>query len=496
MFSNISEIMNNKKTNLKGNFYITTTLPYVNAEAHLGHALEFVRADAIARYKKIQGHEVFFNTGTDEHGVKIFNKAKELGVETQAYVDDYAARFKALLPKLGIMPEINFIRTSDRNHIESAIAFWTKCRENGYIEKRKYSVKYCVGCELEKTDSELVNGKCPDHPNREIELLNEENYFFKFSAFQDRLLKLYKDQPDFVVPDFRLNEIKSFVERGLSDFSISRLKTKMPWGIEVPGDPDQVMYVWFDALVNYISAIGWPEEMEKFEKWWPVTQYCGKDNLRQQSAMWQAMLMSVDLPCSKQVIVNGFVTGAGGIKMSKDLGNVINPLDIISEYGTETLRYFVLRELHPFEDTPFTTEGLKEAYNANLANGIGNLTSRVLKMADSYQIYLTMEDIDDELLRSNPDEYDEAFKNFKLNIAMDSIWSLIRESDSYIQREQPFKKIKIDPEAASLDLKHLLKNLLTIGRLMQPLLPETSAKVIQAVRLGKALTEPLFMRKE
>ncbi|MFZ2038327.1 MAG: methionine--tRNA ligase [Minisyncoccia bacterium] len=480
----------------KKNFYITTTLPYVNSEAHLGHALEFVRADVVARYKKLQGFEVFFNTGTDEHGIKIFNKAKEVGVTPQAYVDDYAKRFKDLLPKLGIMEDINFIRTTDPDHIKSAQTFWQQCMANGFIEKKKYSIKYCVGCELEKTNSELVNDCCPEHPNMELENIDEENYFFKFSDFQEKLLKLYSDNPDFVIPSFRFNEIKAFVSRGLSDFSISRLKTKMPWGIEVPGDPDQVMYVWFDALVNYVAAIGWPEDMEKFNKWWPVTQYCGKDNLRQQSAMWQAMLMSVNLPPSKQIIINGFVTAEGGVKMSKSLGNVISPLDVIRDYGTETLRYFVLREIHPFEDTPFTAEGLKNAYNANLANGLGNLTSRVLKMAESYNVSLPANEVAEILSEDLPTEYTESFAGFKLNMAMDYVWSLIKNSDTYIQREQPFKKIKIDKAAAELDVKNLLVELVKIGRLLEPLLPETAKKVIEAVKEGKALATPLFMRKE
>ncbi|MEI8339063.1 MAG: methionine--tRNA ligase [bacterium] len=480
----------------KKNFYITTTLPYVNSEAHLGHALEFVRADAIARYKQLQGFEVFFNTGTDEHGIKIFNKAKESGVDTQDYVDDYANRFKMLLPKLGMMEGINFIRTTDLGHIASAQAFWQLCDKNGFIYKKKYSAKYCVGCELEKTDSELVNGRCPDHPNRELELIDEENYFFKFSAFQEKLLQLYSDRPDFVVPATRLNEIKSFVSRGLSDFSISRLKTKMPWGIEVPGDTDQVMYVWFDALVNYISAVGWPSDMEKFNKWWPVVQYCGKDNLRQQSAMWQAMLMAAGLPNSEQIIINGFITGAGGVKMSKSLGNVVNPLDIISEYGTEALRYFVLREAHPFEDTSFAPETMKVTFNANLANGIGNLTSRVLKMAESYSVLLPNSEIEGILNDELPKEYVEAFNAYKLNTAMDYIWTLIKDSDAYIQREQPFKKIKVDKAAAETDVKNLLVELVKIGRLLKPLLPETAEKVLTAVREGKALTTPLFQRKD
>ncbi len=478
------------------NFYITTTLPYVNSDAHLGHALELIRADVVARFKKLQGYEVFFNTGTDEHGVKIFNKAKEAGKTAQEYVDDYSGRFRALLPKLGISEDINFTRTTDTQHIVAAQAFWKLCDERGFIEKKKYTTKYCAGCELEKTDSELVNGACVDHPNLKLELIDEENYFFKFSKFTDPLHKFYEANPDFVIPETRYNEIKAFVSRGLSDFSISRLKTKMPWGIEVPGDSEQVMYVWFDALVNYIAVIGWPDNQASFEKWWPAVQYCGKDNLRQQSAMWQAMLMAAGLPNSKQVVIDGFITGAGGVKMSKTLGNVVSPLDVLAEYGTDALRYVLLREVHPFEDTPFTPEMMKTAFNANLANGIGNLTSRVLKMSESYDIKLSNEKISIIESTNFPEAINSAVNSYRLDKALDFIWSIIGDADTYIQREQPFKKIKTDKEAAEKDIEYLLSELVRIGRYLTPFLPETSAKVISAVKEGKALSAPLFMRKD
>ncbi|MFA6601333.1 MAG: methionine--tRNA ligase, partial [Candidatus Paceibacterota bacterium] len=371
-------------------FYITTTLPYVNAIPHIGHALEFIRADIIARKKILQGFEVFFNTGTDEHGSKVYTKAKQLNLDPQKYVDEAAAKFKEILPLLGLLPGINFIRTTDSHHVQAAQEFWKIADKNGLIYKKNYSVKYCVGCELEKTESELVDGKCPLHPLQDLEIIQEENYFFRFSIFQKQLMDLYEKNPTFVLPNSRLNEIRAFVERGLEDFSISRLASKMPWGIPVPGDQSQVMYVWFDALVNYISAVGWPDDMEKFKKFWVetggVVQYCGKDNLRQQSAMWQAMLMAVKLPPSRQIIIDGFVTGEGGIKMSKSLGNTVDPLDIVKDYGTDALRYYVARELAPFEDSPFSVEKFKDAYNAHLANGLGNLVSRVMKMAETNTI--------------------------------------------------------------------------------------------------------------
>ena len=242
-------------------FYITTTLPYVNADPHIGFAFELVSADIIARYKKLQGHEVFFNTGTDEHGVKVYRKAMEEGKEPQSYVDEYAEKYRALITALGISSDIHFIRTTDQVHKKAAQELWRRCAAAGDIYKKKYKIKYCVGCELEKTESELQNSRCPVHPNLELEIRDEENYFFRLSKYQERLLTLYGEQGDFVVPAFRLNEIRALIkEKGLEDFSISRLKSKMPWGVPVPDDETQVMYVWFDALVSYISTLGWPAD--------------------------------------------------------------------------------------------------------------------------------------------------------------------------------------------------------------------------------------------
>ena len=366
-------------------FYITTTLPYVNAPLHMGHALEFIRTDAIARYKMVQGYDVYFNTGTDEHGVKIYEKANEQGMTAQEFVDKGFAVFKEQLEMFGVSKDVHFIRTTDKHHEEAAQELWRRVEKNGYIYKKNYEAKYCVGCESEKTDSELdEKGECKDHPGRALQIINEENYFFKYSAFQDKLLDFYSKNTKFVIPEFRFNEMKSFVEGGLQDFSISRIKLKMPWGVTVPGDENQVMYVWFDALTNYISTLGWPENNEQFEKYWlngTPTQYCGKDNTRFQSAMWQAMLMAAELPNSHQVVVNGFITADGGLKMSKTLGNVVDPRDIVNEYGTDALRYFLLAEVSSFEDSPFTIERFKDSYNSGLANGIGNLTNRIMKMA-------------------------------------------------------------------------------------------------------------------
>ncbi len=475
-------------------FYITTTLPYVNAEPHVGFAMEYIRADVIARWKKQEGFDVFFNTGTDEHGQKLFDAAHEAGEGVQEYVDRYAESFKGLAKLLGISEDVHFIRTTDAHHEKAAQSFWTLCDKNGYIYKKNYQVKYCVGCELNKTDSELVDGRCPIHPNREIELIEEENYFFKFSAFGEQLLDLYKKNETFVIPDFRFNEIKSFVERGLEDFSISRLKSKMSWGVPVPGDPDQVMYVWFDALVNYISTLGWPENTEQFEKFWkhgtPV-QYAGKDNIRQQSAMWQAMLMAAGLPNTSQIVINGHITGAGGVKMSKSLGNVVNPYDVVKEYGTDALRYFLLREVSSFEDSPFTMERFKESYNSGLANGLGNLTSRIMKMAEtnvSEPVSLTSTEF--------PAQFALHLSHFDIQKATEFVWHEISLLDSKIQETAPFKLVKSEPEKGKEIIAELVVGLNKVALMLVPILPETSEKILALIKENKSPSEPLFARKD
>ncbi|MBP7006899.1 MAG: methionine--tRNA ligase [Candidatus Pacebacteria bacterium] len=482
------------------NFYITTTLPYVNSDPHIGFAMEIVRADVIARAKKLEGFNVFFNTGTDEHGQKLFDAAKNKGMDVQKYVDSYAEKFKDLKGVLNISDDVHFIRTTDEHHIKAAQEFWKRCKENGYIYKKNYQAKYCVGCELNKTDSELnEEGECPIHPNNKIELIDEDNYFFEFSSFQGKLLQLYESNPTFVIPDFRFNEIKAFVKNGLEDFSISRLKSKMSWGVPVPDDPDHVMYVWFDALVNYISTLGWPEDKHSFDKFWAdkdtlTVQYCGKDNLRQQSAMWQAMLMAADLPNTKQIVINGFITGEGGVKMSKSIGNVINPIDIVNAYGTDALRYFLLRELSPFEDSPFTIERFKESYNANLANGLGNLVSRVLTMAENNNV--KARDIDMESFEKLSLKQSHFLDEFKTNEAMNDIWHKISEADTLIQVKQPFKLVKTDFEKAEVEIKTLLQLLIEISVKLRPFLPETSKKIEELIKENKKPETPLFLRKD
>ncbi len=467
-----------------GKYYITTTLPYVNAEPHIGFAMEIVRADVMARLHRALGDEVFFNTGTDEHGQKVYQKAKELGIDTQKYCDDNAAKFSILKDSLNLSYD-NFIRTTDEHHIKAAQEFWKRCDANGDIYKKSYKIKYCVGCELEKTDSELVDGKCPIHPTMELEIREEENYFFRFSKYQEKLLGFYKANPDFVQPGFRQNEMKVFVENGLQDFSISRLKAKMPWGVPVPGDETQVMFVWFDALVNYVSCLGWPENTEKFNAFWPGVQICGKDNLRQQTAMWQAMLMSAGLPTSKQVIVEGFIT-SDGQKMSKSLGNVIDPLEYVAKYGTDAVRYFLTAELSVFEDSDMTRDRFEEAFQASLANGIGNLCARVAAMSEKENLKVPTEEL---TIRK---EVVDLLNSYKFDEAMAVIWDLIKSADALINQRQVWK---LEGEEKVTALTELVKIVRQVGTDLAPFMPATAEKIMAQYGVEEIKrSENLFQR--
>jgi len=477
-------------------YYITTTLPYVNAKPHIGFALEIIQADVLARWQRSQGAEVFFNTGTDEHGAKIFEKAKDTGKTCQQYCDDSARPFLALKEKLDLSFD-NFIRTTDARHIAAAREFWKRCDKNGDIYKKTYRAKYCVGCELEITDSQLVNGRCPIHPNKEIEIIEEENYFFRFSKYQKPLLDFYEKNPEFVLPAGRFNEIKNFVAGGLQDFSVSRVKEKMPWGIAVPGDENQVMYVWFDALVNYISCLGWPENEKKFADFWGTKenrnaiQIAGKDNLRQQTAMWQAMLMSAGLPNSKQIFIHGFIT-ANGQKMSKSLGNVIDPAELVDKYGTDVARYFMLRELPPDEDGDFSFEKFEERYSADLAKGIGNLAARVTAIAQKIGAAMSTETALNPEVKAEIDiaknAVGAALAEYKFNEALAAIWKVINFGDKYIEITRPWKT----KDAAAVG--DLLFALSQIAEMIAPFIPQTAEK-IRKLLAGEA-TGILFPRLE
>jgi len=458
----------------KKKFYITSTLAYTNSDPHLGFALEVIQADVIARYHCRKGEEVFFNTGTDEHGLKIYRKAKEQNLSAQDFCNIYAKKFADLKQSLNLSYN-NFIRTTDKEHIEAAQEFWKRCEKNGDIYKKNYKIKYCVGCEMEKTESELVDGKCPLHPNENLEIIEEENYFFRYSKYQDKLLDLYKKNPGFVLPESRFNEIKEFTKKGLEDFSVSRLKEKSPWGIGVPGDDKHTMYVWFDALVNYISCLGWPNDLKKFNDFWPGMQIAGKDNLRQQSSMWQAMLMSAGLKPSKQILIHGFVT-SDGQKMSKSLGNVINPFDLVEKYGTDAVRYFLLREITPTEDGDFTYEKFESRYNSDLASGLGNLIARVVKLGDgkNFESEITNKELKTEIDKTWED-YKRTLDNFKFNESLSSVWKLISFCDKYIEKEKPWQ----ESENQMSVINNLLIALANIAQMLQVFLPETSEEIFK-----------------
>lgn len=462
---------------MKKKFYITTTLPYVNAEPHIGFSLEIIEADVQARFQRQLGNKVYFNTGTDEHGLKIFRKAEELGISPQKYCDNQAGIFFDLKRILNLSFD-NFIRTTDDHHMIAAQKFWGICKKNGDIYKKIYKVKYCVGCELEKTESDLVNGKCPVHPNLKLEIIEEENYFFRFSKFQKPLLKLYRKNPDFIVPNFRFNEIKSFVERGLEDFSVSRLKSKMPWGIEVPGDPEQVIYVWFDALINYVSAAGWPSSLKKFKSWWPVVQLAGKDNLRQQSAMWQAMLMSAEIEPSKQIFINGFIN-VEGQKMSKSLGNVISPYDMVEKFETDGTRYLLLSFGNYGEDMDVSWKKFTEKYNADLANGLGNLVSRVVKLSTEFEFKMGKIKINSE--------FTKLIDSMELGRALEYIWDKIREDNKYIEDNKPWELAKSDIIKFGEVMQKLFTDLNLIAEHLLPFMPETSEKIKKALETKEAV---------
>ncbi len=470
-------------------FYITTTLPYVNAEPHIGFALEIVQADIVARYKRLMGAEVFFSTGTDEHGSKVYEAAKKEGKEVQKYVDYYAERFAELKTTLNLSND-TFIRTTDPGHIKATQELWRRCVKD--IEKKKYKGLYCTGDEAFLRESDLVDGKCPNHPNMEPVEIEEENYFFKLSAYREKLLQ-YLSNPGAVLPGWRREEAIAFVRSGLEDFSISREKARMSWGVPVPGDDSQVMYVWFDALTNYISTLGWPTDTEdKFKKFWEggeVVQVAGKDQVRFQSIMWQAMLMSGGIKTTDKVVYHGFIT-SGGQKMSKSLGNVIEPTALVKEYGTDAVRYFLARHIHPFDDSDFTREHFKDAYNAGLANGLGNLASRIMQLAQTHLSGPVKLEY-----KPYPKEFTEAMDAFEINKAAEYVWGRIAALDHKITETAPFKVVKEDVEKGKAIITELVVELAFIDQMLEPILPATSKKIIKAIMANKK-PENLFPRKD
>ncbi|OGI95593.1 methionine--tRNA ligase [Candidatus Nomurabacteria bacterium RIFCSPLOWO2_01_FULL_42_17] len=485
-------------------FYISTTIPYVNADPHIGFALELVQSDVIARYQRLIGREVFFSTGTDEYGQKIWEASQKEGKNVQDYVDHYAQKFIELKEILNLSYD-NFIRTTSKEHNLAAQEFWRLCERKGDIYKKIYRGLYCIGCERFITEKDLLDGYCSLHPGKKPEMVEEENYFFRLTNYKKQLLEYLSDEK-VVFPEWRRKEAIDFVNEGMEDFSISRSAERFSWGIPIPGDDTQVMYVWFGAFINYLSTLGWPgrtspqpspykgEGGSNFEKFWQrgqTVQMAGKDMVKFQSVMWQGMLMSAGMPTTGTIVYHGFITGEGGVKISKSVGNGIHPNDIVSEYGTDALRYFLLREISTFEDSPFTIERFKEAYNANLANGLGNLVSRILTLSEKY-----LDKCPEIGEGSDFREYFSFFEKFDLKQAADYVWNEIGELDKFIQETEPFKVVKVDAQKGKEIIANMVLRLYQIAQMLDPIMPETNILLKKLIRENKKPEAPLFPRKD
>lgn len=464
--------------------YITTAIPYVNAPPHIGNALDYLLADIWTRYQKQNGHEVRFQVGTDEHGNKIAAKAAEAGLDPKAYTDQMHSSFEALMKKIG-SEYTDFIRTTDPHHIGAAQYIWQTLQP--YIYKGSYEGWYCIGCEAFVSDKEATtnNGICPDH-NQPYQRLSEENYYFKMSAFTDKVREAITNDEMQIVPEFRKKEFLELMKDGLQDVSMSRPKKNLSWGIPVPGDPDQIMYVWIDALANYITVLGYPDQ-PGWQEYWPAdVQVIGKDILRFHAGMWPAMLLGLGIALPKKLLVHGFVN-VGGSKMSKTVGNVVDPIQIIDEYGLDAFRYFFSRHIPTLDDGDFTWDKFENAYNTELANDLGNLVRRVASMITRYQSGVIGEAPKGE---HDMGAYHEAMEKLEFNRAIDEVWLMIRSLNQYIENVKPWeiaKNIGKDSEAeAHLTevLAYAVGALLQIGDLLVPFLPGTAEKIHSTFETG------------
>jgi methionyl-tRNA synthetase len=470
---------------------ISTAIAYANGAPHIGHAFEFAMTDAIARSLVAQGNDVFFVTGMDEHGQKVEEKAKEKGVPVQTFVEGYASMFRELDRELSVDYDF-FVRTSDKQkHYKGAQMLWEKLAANGDIEKRTYSALYCVGCEEFKTEKELnEQGECPAHLKKP-EVVEEENYFFKLSRYTNDLRTRIISDDLQILPEARKNEILALLDRGLEDVSFSRPVSKVSWGIPVPGDDTHVMYVWCDALSNYITALGYGYDTFDSERWNDATHVIGKDILRFHAAIWPAMLLSAGLSLPKRILVHGHIT-SGGQKMSKSLGNVIDPQTVIDlfrapagELAGEALRFILLHEIPSFEDGDLTMDSIKTAYTAYLANGIGNLTNRIMKMAVNGGVVFD---------HSTTKEKIEMREAYDVKRHLEEIMRRVGALDKRIQDEEPFKVIKVDEVKGKAIIAELLTALYTIAEDLVPYMPKTSAKILEYVTSGVMPEKPLFNR--
>lgn len=459
------------------NLYITTAIPYVNGTPHIGNALDYLLADIWSRYQKQNGKTVRFQVGTDEHGNKIAAKATEVGLEPQAYTDQMYGNFEALMRKVGA-EFTDFIRTTDGHHKGAVQYIWQQLQP--HIYKGTYQGWYCVGHEAFFTDKEVeaTGGVCPDHQTQ-YEKVSEDNYFLKTSDFSDQIREAIEKGKMQIVPDYRKNEFLNLIKDGLPDVSISRPKKSLTWGVPVPGDPDQIMYVWLDALSNYITVLGYPDHAE-WQDYWPAdVQVIGKDILRFHAGIWPAMLLGLGVSLPKKLLVHGFVN-VGGAKMSKTVGNVVDPNEVIDQYGVDAFRYFFARHIPTQDDGDFTWEKFETAYNTELANDLGNLVARVANMLTKYQAGVIG---DAPLGEHDMRLYREAFEKLEFNKALDEVWHMVRSLNKYIDDVKPWEIAKnkekdTDAEGHLAEvLAHCVGNLLQIGDLLVPFMPDTAAKI-------------------
>lgn len=474
-------------------FYVCTAIPYVNAKPHIGHAMDFLYADILARYHRQLGHDVRFSIGADEHGAKIAEKAAENGVTPQAYTDQIVPLWIDFAQKAGLSNDY-FIRTTNHEHEKRASLIWENLSQ--YIFKQKYIGWYCVGCEEYKTDTLVkdTNGTCPLH-NRPYDKLEEENYFFKLSAFSDRIKQAIESNEMQITPEFRKKEILNVINEGLNDISISRPTDKITWGIPVPHDKSQVMYVWFEALMNYITVLGYPDHLD-FKTYWPAdVQVIGKDILRFHAVIWPAMLLGLGLQLPKIIYAHGHVS-ASGQKMSKSIGNVVDPIEVIDRYGLDAFRYYLARHIPSYDDGDFSWEKYEDVYNSELANELGNAVSRVAAMVVKYQEGV-IGDVPPAEHDSN--RYHEALAACRFDKALEAVWEQVRGLNQYIEEEKPWQVAKEgDAEGLQEVLAYMCSNLLEIAELLVPFMPDTATKIQTVFSEGiiRPLEGSLFPKDE